>query len=175
MQILPATELHIPQIRQVAYDTWPVTYSRIISEKQMSYMLGWMYSAESLARQMNEQGHKFLVAMEEQQCLGFASYELDYKKPGTTKIHKLYILPQTQGKGVGRKLMDAIATTAIQHDNHTITLNVNRENKAVDFYKRIGFEIIASEDIDIGEGLFMKDFILEVRSERLKIPAHPSH
>jgi len=35
---------------------------------------------------------------------------------------------------------------------------VNRENKAVDFYRHLGFEVALVEDIDIGNGYFMNDY-----------------
>jgi len=174
MQILPANPSHIDIIRTIAHDTWPVTYGHIISPEQMTHMLGWMYSEKSLRQQMEEQGHHFLVAMEDGRCYGFASYELNGKKPGTTKIHKLYILPQSQGRGVGSKLVNAIATAALDNNNEVVTLNVNRQNKAVDFYKRIGFSIAGSEDIDIGQGFLMEDYIMEAPSRQLQTGTRPS-
>lgn len=138
-------------------------------------MLGWMYSDDSLRQQMEERGHQFLVAMEDDRCYGFASFELNGKKPGTTRIHKLYILPQSQGKGVGSLLVNVIATAALEHHNDIITLNVNRRNKATSFYMRIGFEIAGSEDIDIGEGFLMEDYIMEAQSQQLSAATRPSH
>ncbi len=42
-----------------------------------------------------------------------------------------------------------------------VELNVNRQNKAVDFYKNIGFKIIKEVDIPIGEGYFMNDYVMQ--------------
>jgi len=44
----------------------------------------------------------------------------------------------------------------------SLTLNVNRHNKARFFYEKYGFVIIGEEDIDIGEGYFMNDYIMEL-------------
>ena len=44
----------------------------------------------------------------------------------------------------------------------TINLNVNRFNKAVDFYKNKGFQIVKEETIDIGKGYLMEDFVMEL-------------
>jgi ribosomal protein S18 acetylase RimI-like enzyme len=41
-------------------------------------------------------------------------------------------------------------------------LNVNRYNKSVHFYEKQGFTIIRQEDIDIGSGYFMNDFVMEL-------------
>jgi diamine N-acetyltransferase len=175
MQIIPATEQHIALIQQVAYVTWPHTFGSLLSEQQLAYMLDWMYSTESLQKQMQEQGHRFLIAMKDNECCAYVSYELNHKKPGTTKIHKLYILPQSQGGGIGRILLDAVAGIAVKEHNSVITLAVKRDNSAVDFYKKLGFEVIDSVDIEIGDGFFMRDFIMEVESERLRTSVNRSH
>jgi hypothetical protein len=38
--------------------------------------------------------------------------------------------------------------------------NVNRYNNALAFYQKLGYEILKEEDIDIGEGFFMNDFVM---------------
>ena len=39
-------------------------------------------------------------------------------------------------------------------------LNVNRHNKALDFYKKMGMSIDRSGDFDIGGGFYMNDYIM---------------
>lgn len=92
--------------------------------------------------------------------MGYISYEFNYKGKSWTKIHKIYVLTTTQGKGVGRILIDKVAEMARENNNTELSLNVNRFNRAVGFYKKIGFEIMGSEDIDIGNGFLMEDYIL---------------
>jgi ribosomal protein S18 acetylase RimI-like enzyme len=41
-----------------------------------------------------------------------------------------------------------------------LELNVNRYNKARQFYEKLGFTVIKEEDIDIGEGFFMNDYVM---------------
>ena len=43
-----------------------------------------------------------------------------------------------------------------------LELNVNRYNKARFFYLKQGFIMIGEEDIEIGEGYFMNDYIMEL-------------
>ena len=42
-----------------------------------------------------------------------------------------------------------------------LSLNVNRQNQAAHFYQKAGFSITATEDIDIGNGYYMNDYIME--------------
>lgn len=147
-------------IREIAAMTWPKTYGEILSSEQIDYMFAMMYDIEALKKQAEEKHHHFIIAEEDGQNLGFASYEFNYLET-KTKIHKIYILPQTQGKGIGKKLLDFIAEKAIQNQNNALSLNVNRHNNAFKFYIKNGFEKVGEEDIDIGNGYLMEDYIMD--------------
>ncbi|GAB3805810.1 GNAT family N-acetyltransferase [Spirosoma humi] len=161
--ITEATEQDLPIIRAIAYQTWPATFGEILSPAQIDYMLNMMYSPDALTTQIRDKNHVFLLAQDEdsQEHLGFISYEFDYKNQSKTKIHKLYLLPASQGKGVGRLLIDKVATLAIDQANSSLSLNVNKYNKAIQFYERMGFTTVDTETIDIGEGFLMEDYIME--------------
>jgi GNAT superfamily N-acetyltransferase len=160
MEIIKATEAHISTIQQIAKRTWPKTFERILSSAQIEYMLELMYSNAALRHQLNELNHVFLLLNDSVDYCGYISYELNYKDKPETKIHKLYILPGSQGKGIGKKLITAVEITAVQSENYTLVVNVNRDNKAIDFYKNLGFNLIGHEDIDIGGGFLMEDAVM---------------
>lgn len=161
--ITQATEHDLPTIQDIAHRTWPNTFGEILSPSQISYMLDMMYSLEALKSQIDDKKHVFLLAKDDtsQEVLGYSSYELNYKGQALTKIHKIYLLPASQGKGVGRLLIDAVAEVAKAKSNDRLGLNVNRYNKAIQFYERVGFSIVGNEDIDIGDGFLMEDFVME--------------
>lgn len=160
MQIVEATTDHIYNIQVLSNVIWPATFSNILSQEQISYMMDMMYSTSSLEKQMNKLNHHYLLAEEDGEYLGYLSYELNYKGTPITKIHKIYVLPSIQGKGVGRLFIDAVSKLALKNNNTLLSLNVNRYNKAIDFYKRMGFDFFASENIDIGNGFLMEDYVM---------------
>lgn len=145
-------------ICDIAHRTWPVTYGDILSEAQLQYMLALFYTNDALQRNVDA-GQHFLLAKDSQQIIGFASYQYDYKD-STTHIHKIYLLPERQGSGIGRKLIDEIASRSASAGQLALTLNVNRQNKAVEFYKSIGFSVIDQVDIELEHGYLMEDFIM---------------
>jgi ribosomal protein S18 acetylase RimI-like enzyme len=64
--------------------------------------------------------------------------------------------------GIGKKLIEFVKKIANQSDMEGLLLNVNRFNKAVDFYKAIGFRVLYEENIDIGNGYLMEDFVMKL-------------
>ncbi len=146
-------------VREIAQITWPITYREILSSEQLDYMFEWMYNLETLQNQV-EEGQLFYVLKENGKPLGFIGLELLTTKKNEIKIQKIYVLPYNQGKGVGRKLIEKAIEIAQESGIENVILNVNRFNKAVSFYQKIGFKITSEVNIDIGKGYLMEDYIM---------------
>ena len=149
-------------VQSIAHRTWPSTFANILSPEQIEYMLNWMYSLEMLESQVDK-GHTFLLAEEEGKEFGFAGFELNYSEGPKAKLHKIYLLPEAQGKGAGKALILEVAGRARKAGQKSLLLNVNKYNqKAIEFYNRIGFQKIYKEVIDIGNGYVMDDVVMEL-------------
>jgi len=147
----------IPVIGYLAQIIWPVAYKDILSKDQLAYMLNYIYSPKSLNHQITELKHKFLIAELEEEPVGFASYSL-IDEPGIYKLHKLYVRTDIQGKGLGKALLDEVINRI--QPAKALHLNVNRQNKAKAFYEKYGFKVLKEEDVDIGNGYFMVDYVM---------------
>ena len=161
IEIKKNTDERFTEIRAIAKEVWPIAYGAILSKEQLDYMLEMMYSVLSLQQQANEKGNRFILAMENEIPVGFSAYEFNYNKKPKTKIHKIYILPNHQGIGIGKQLMDFITIEAKERHQKALILNVNKKNIAIRFYERIGFTITGEEVIDIGSGYVMDDYVME--------------
>jgi diamine N-acetyltransferase len=162
IHIVRATIEDLKIIQRIAHLTWQDTFRKILSQAQIDYMLHSFYDLPHLQEQ-NRKGHIFLLADESGGKLGFTGFEMN-QEPGKTKIHKIYILPTAQGKGIGKKLIQAIKEIALENDQTSILLNVNKYNQgAIDFYEYMGFINVKSEIIDIGNGYVMDDFVFELK------------
>jgi diamine N-acetyltransferase len=160
LEIRFADEEDIYAIERLAGQIWPFAYKEILSPEQLDYMLQLIYSPDALKDQMSQ--HQFLIAEIEKIPVGFASYSpIDIENNAVFKLHKLYVLPNLHGKGLGKALLDFITEEIIAAGATTLRLNMNRHNKAKKFYERYGFVIIKEEDIDIGNNYFMNDFVME--------------
>jgi len=143
----------------LAHQIWPVAYEEILSVEQLHYMLGMLYSPRSLQQQMLKDGQRFFIAEIDLHEIGFASFSKINE--GKYKLHKLYVLPKYQGKAIGKALLDVVLEEIKKEGAQQLFLNVNRHNKAIQFYERLGFVIKNEEDIDIGNGYFMNDYVME--------------
>ena len=160
LTIRPATVKDINIISSLADDIWPPTYQDILSADQVRYMMDLFYSHDSLRRQIMEQKHQFVIMEDDIAPIGFASYS-PINKTSIYKLHKIYVLPGLQGKGLGKFIVDYIVEKIKPLGATALQLNVNRYNKARFFYEKLGFKVIREEDIDIGNNYFMNDFVME--------------
>ena len=86
--IRKATPSDILLIREMAWKTFPATYSEILSREQTDYMMEWMYSPESLRDQMERQGHVYYIACEDNEPAGYVSVQR--QGPGLFHLQKIY-------------------------------------------------------------------------------------
>ena len=158
INIREATKDDIHLIHALAHATWPAAYKEILSADQMDYMLAQIYSETSLQNQFDN-NHHFLIAEENKNPVAFACY--NKLNPGIYKLQKIYVLPAQQGKGIGKLLINHVIQKIKAQGAAALLLNVNRNNKAKQAYEHLGFKVISEEDIDIGNGYFMNDYIME--------------
>ncbi len=149
----------VAAIRDIAYQTWGPTYQEILSTEQIDYMLGVLYSTEKISGQISNDEQTYLLVIEDGQPVAFASYSPRAENPDIYKLHKLYCMPQTQGKGYGRLLVDEVAKRVLDSGKNTLDLNVNRYNKTITFYQKMGFAIAYEEDVPIGD-YWMNDYVM---------------
>lgn len=149
-------------VNHLAHKVWPVAFKDILEKDQIDYMLDWMYNIPTLEEQVMT-GILYYIVKENGVAKGFLGVEPNYPDADFLRIHKLYMLPDVQGKGMGRVLLNKAIDVAFDLDLHTIHLNVNRFNKAVQFYEHCGFKITGEENIDIGKDYLMEDYIMELK------------
>lgn len=151
----------IPTIQNLAQQVWPVTFKPILTDQQIDYMIDMMYSSDSLQKQLIHQKHIFCIVYDKQDNeIGYVSYQLNYELDGVSKVHKVYVLPNYQGYGYGKQIFSTLFNTLLIEKQTSVILNVNRHNKATEFYGKMGFVIFKEENIDIGSGFLMEDYIM---------------
>ena len=160
-ELKEATTNDITHISRLGHDIWREVYPLIIGSAQVEYMLEKMYNYAALEEQMKDLGHKFFIAMFSGHEVGFVSFSLHHGElANRTRIHKLYLLPSMQGKGLGAQMVKYVETLSKENNDLMLELNVNKYNPALHFYHRLGFAIEKDVVIDIGNGYVMDDYVM---------------
>jgi diamine N-acetyltransferase len=149
----------IDQLIDVAQRSWHAHYPGIITVEQIDYMLELGYNRAVITKEICEEGITWLSIMDGETIIGLISagpYGAD-----TIKLHKLYLLPEYHGKGIGAMALARVEQIAQQAGAHKIVLNVNKHNtKAIRAYERAGWRITEEVVNDIGNCYVMDDFVM---------------
>jgi N-acetylglutamate synthase-like GNAT family acetyltransferase len=157
--IRKATVNDIEIIRSIADQTWWATYGPILAQEQITFMLDEIYSAAKIRDQIENDTQTYLLLLEDEQSVAFAAYSPREENADIYKLHKLYCLPVTQGKGYGKILINEVAQETVAAGKKILELNVNRYNNAKTFYEKMGFTIAYEEDVPIG-AYWMNDYVM---------------
>ena len=110
------------------------------------------YSAAFFTAEL-ARGCKILVALDDGKLIGYIKYgpmglPIEHE-PDSMEIHRLYVHPDQQGAGIGRKLAEKALSD--MSDDIDIYLGVWSENhQAQVFYQRFGFEKVGDYDYIVG-------------------------
>lgn len=83
-------------------------------------------------------GGAFFVAVDGERVIGTAGVAL--VEPGLFELRKMYLRPETRGRGVGQLLFDACLAHVRTHGGRRIVLDTTEKMQAaIAFYERNGF------------------------------------
>lgn len=190
MEIRKAREIDIPSIQAIARTTWQDTYRGVIPEESQKRVLDGAYSVESLTRSIKRPGALLVAeatvaettvaetAIAEATVAGGSTRVVGFADVGPFQsglmLYRLYVLPDYQGRGIGRQLLEQAIDTAAAavfglgraafHDGSgaagphpvdeiVVSAHVERDNpKARAFYLKMGF-IEQEEETETIEGI----------------------
>lgn len=158
--IVPAGAAEVGEISRLAHAIWPMVYPSIISPAQIDYMLGKSYSPLSLGEDIATRGVHYALIREGSENIGFLAWEA-VATAHCAFLHKLYLLPQRHGLGIGARTLRWVEDAARAAGLSRIRLRVNRRNSlAIRAYVRAGFVFESEVCSDIGGGFVMDDFVM---------------
>jgi GNAT superfamily N-acetyltransferase len=159
-QILPATETDLPAVARLAGVIWRAHYPGLISSEQIEYMLAKMYAIDILREEIRLRSIRYERLLMDQELGGFASHG-PTEQPKLFKLHKIYLHPAWQGRGLGSLLLRHCEREACKLGADRLMLTVNKRNsKAIAAYERNGFAITDAVVADIGGGFVMDDYVM---------------
>ena len=129
----PAT----PADEQFVYDVKKEALGPYITE-----VFGWDEEAQMRFHMEEYQMENSYIILETTHSIGWLAF---HQEGEVLVIDHLYLLPESQGKGVGKQLLSFVLETADRNENR-VQLGVLKVNPARRLYERCGFTIIGENE-----------------------------
>ncbi|BAZ11830.1 GCN5-related N-acetyltransferase [Calothrix sp. NIES-4071] len=143
----------VPAIARVHVDTWRTAYRGIISNEYLAGLSykkrenGW-YQILNTASENRD----FIYVAENQsgEIIGFANGGLERSGDSIYKgeLKAIYILEDSQRKGIGRRLVQTVALKLSQENINSMLVWVLADNSACRFYEKLGGEKVYSKQLE---------------------------
>jgi ribosomal protein S18 acetylase RimI-like enzyme len=147
--------------RQTFYETFASQNTKADMEKFMNEQ----FTKEALMKEVEREENIFLLAFVQNEIAGYVKMSEgkprpEFGKMSTIEIARIYAVNKMIGKGIGSALMQKCIDIAKEKNKEVIWLGVFKKNQpAIDFYTRWGFEIFAEQDFLLGNDL-QKDWLM---------------
>jgi len=137
-------------VRNILLVTWKDAY-HFIPEKDIITHLDNFYSETKLLELFNDHKTNGILAEIENKPVGWMKL-FDDQLAEKFFISSLYVLPEFQGYGIGRKLLLKAEETASKLKHDKVWLGVMKDNvKTLEWYRKIGFQFVEEEPFKMGE------------------------
>ena len=167
MQIRPANKNDANILAELGAKTFYETFRPFHSEEDLQQYIKKAYSVELITENLFKENIQYFIAFDEEKPIGYlkliknATHEkLPTQK--TIELEKIYVLKEYLDKKVGKELMLQAINFSKQNNFETLFLGVWQENhRAVNFYKKFGFETFTIRTFQLGETL-CDDFLMKL-------------
>jgi len=143
------TKEDFPIVKHILLTTWKNTY-RFIPEEDILIHFEKYYSKDRLLEILNDPFSNGIIAEINSIPAGWLKmFEDSINK--NLYISSLYVLPEFQGFGVGKKLLNEAYRIATVKGFNKVWLGVMKQNvKSLDWYKSLGFVFDEEEPFQMG-------------------------
>ena len=154
--IRPAIYQDAELIADLSRETFYDTFASQNTSANMDKFMQNQFAKDKLMQELNEKENLFFIAYYGDQLAGYLKLR-DGKNPdqlekvSAIEIVRIYSLTPMIGKGIGKALMQTSIDTAIERNKDVIWLGVwERNQRAIDFYTKWGFEKFGEHDFILG-------------------------
>jgi ribosomal protein S18 acetylase RimI-like enzyme len=158
--IQACTEADATALSRLLVRTWHATFDRIYGVEKVDEITSKWHAPDQLRMQMSQAGSITLASVMNGEFVGTVTGS--GTSDGGIRLQRLYIAPEHQRQGIGKRLLDAFVQSFVTPLR--IELNVSVENaNAIAFYETQGFSI-RSTDILGGTGENIHVMVQDLKS-----------
>ena len=141
----------IPDVRRIGWETWNATYGRFIPEEDLRAYHDEYYSVEALTRNFHRPSTRGYMALFGEDPAGYMIMSFD-EKSARCSVASIYVLPESQGHGLGSMLMQEAFRAAVEAKYDRVWLGVMSENSStIAWYRALGFRFVEEAPFTMGK------------------------
>jgi diamine N-acetyltransferase len=146
----------VEMLSKLAQKAYRDHYLHLWKDENADWYVNKCFLIEPLTQELNDPNNKFYVVFENEKPLGFlklvSNHPLSIKgeiEPKMLYLERIYFVKEAVGKGMGEKTMQLAFQKAAEWRYNGLWLTaMDSSLKPIAFYKRTGFEIIATKQLD---------------------------
>lgn len=164
--IRAATEKDAELVADLSRQTFYETFAPQNSKENMEKFMNEQFTRQKLMDEVSEPWLLFFLAFINSEPVGYVKLRdgavpLDMINQSCIEIARIYSVQDQIGKGVGKKLMETCHDIAKQRQKKILWLAVwERNQRAIDFYTRWGFEKFGEQDFLLGDDV-QRDWLMK--------------
>lgn len=155
------TDTQVREIADLAKVIWNEYFTPIIGKDQVDYMVEKFQSYPALKEQISE-GYEYYQIFSGGEFCGYTGIH-----PGEDNrlfLSKLYLKKESRGHHLATGAFSFLKEICRERGYSAIWLTCNKHNdNSLGVYRHFGFEIIDTQEADIGGGFIMDDYIMEYK------------
>ena len=155
------TDTQVREIADLAKVIWNEHFTPIIGKDQVDYMVEKFQSYPALKEQISE-GYEYYQIFSSGEFCGYTGIH-----PGEDNrlfLSKLYLKKESRGHHLATGAFSFLKEICRERGYSAIWLTCNKHNdNSLGVYRHFGFEIIDTQEADIGGGFIMDDYIMKYK------------
>ncbi len=154
MKLVKASIKDINVLKGVCIDAYALNFHNHWDEGGLEWYLDNEFSIPKLTLDLADKTIEYYFIVYNEKHVGFIKIKTnessDFSKDSFIEIEKIYVLPEYNGKGIGKFVLQEVIRRSKSKKIKSIFLSVIDTNlKAIAFYKKAGFEFHSNTILDI--------------------------
>ena len=155
------TDTQVREIADLAKVIWNEHFTPIIGKDQVDYMVEKFQSYPALKEQISE-GYEYYQIFSGGEFCGYTGIRPE--EDNRLFLSKLYLKKESRGHHLATGAFSFLKEICRERGYSAIWLTCNKHNdNSLGVYRHFGFEIIDTQEADIGGGFIMDDYIMEYK------------
>jgi ribosomal protein S18 acetylase RimI-like enzyme len=149
--IRPWRKTDLASIRRITWQSWISAYASFIPESDLKSYFDIHYMEGAFLSMFDDPFTRVFIAEMDGQIAGYVRLSFNQDE-NRLYVPSLYFLPDFQGQGMGRRLLEAAEEYAAEKSLDELWIGVMVKNRqALVFYRKAGFQFVREEPFTMGK------------------------